>query len=524
MSLARFYSRIANAVGPFVGSSADLASYLGNTSVSLEAPTALEDDPSHRAGFLLAVNLCARLYPRLHIHASKSVTDECGSLALQINPNCEIETKAGNCDGSIVWGKSSSAEAPVIVSPAGWSIRIDQRDSDRLVPTNILTALGAGALAVGEVFRTVFARFLPRGRVRPAPGVLNILTLNESTAALPDLPRNISLGRVHLAGAGAVGQAAVYALSQVSILGTMVVVDPESLALSNLQRYVLAFDADVGASKCALVERALRGKGLEIVPVESQWGNDDQTVRNVECVCTALDTASARIAVQAGLPRKIYNAWTQPADVGWSRHESFGEEPCLACLYVPTGRRPSQHELVSRALRQPELRVLAYLTFRVPVDSPLRPEQIPRLPNHPVPQDASTWVSQSILEDIGQRIGTDSDGLSIWKGKQIGDLYREGICGGAIISDKLGELPQEVAVPLAHQSAFAGIMLATQLIVGSSSELQPFRSSSTEARLDVLAGLPQVVARPRQRTPSCLCSDSDFVARYNQKWVLTKHL
>ena len=215
---------------------------------------------------------------------------------------------------------------------------------------------------------------------------------------------------------------------------------------------------------------------------------------------------------------------TQPADVGWSRHESFGEEPCLACLYVPTGRRPSQHELVSRALRQPELRVLAYLTFRVPVDSPLRPEQIPRLPNHPVPQDASTWVSQSILEDIGQRIGTDSDGLSIWKGKQIGDLYREGICGGAIISDKLGELPQEVAVPLAHQSAFGGIMLATQLIVGSSSELQPFRSTSTEARLDVLAGLPQVVARPRQRTPSCLCSDSDFVARYNQKWVLTKHL
>src|SRR5258707_194644 len=103
------------------------------------------------------------------------------------------------------------------------------------------------------------------------------------------------------------------------------------------------------------------------------------------------------------LTEKDIQRVTQPADVGWSRHESFGEEPCLACLYVPTGRRPSQHELVSRALRQPELRVLAYLTFRVPVDSPLRPEQIPRLPNHPVPQDASTWVSQSILEDIGQR-------------------------------------------------------------------------------------------------------------------------
>lgn len=522
MSLARFYSRIANAVGPFIGSSGDLASFLSKTAVSLEASSELEDHPSHRAGFVLAANLCARLYPRLHILATKALTEECASLALRINPNCEIETKGGDCDAALVWGCHSSVERPVIVSPAGWNVLLDQADAEQVHATNVLTALGAGALAVGEIFRTVFARFLPSGRVRRSPGTLNVVSLDESKANLPELPSEISFGRVHLAGAGAVGQAAVYALAHLSASGTLVVVDPESISLSNLQRYVLAFDDDVGASKCGLVARALQGHRLTIVSVEALWGDNEHTVGQVECVCTALDTAAARIGVQAALPRRIYNAWTQPADVGWSRHESFGEEPCLACLYVPSGPRPSQHELISRALGQHELRVLAYLTLRLPVDAQLKPEQIPRLPNYPVPQDASTWVDHSILEDIGRHLGIDSDGLLIWKGKQIADLYREGICGGAIISDRLGELPQDVAVPLAHQSAFAGIMLATQLAIASSPELRSFRSPFTEARLDVLAGLPQVIGRPRQRTPGCLCSDVEFLGRYHEKWTLAR--
>ena len=50
--------------------------------------------------------------------------------------------------------------------------------------------------------------------------------------------------------------------------------------------------------------------------------------------------AMARIGIQAGLPLRIYNAFTGPLDLGWSRHERFGDEPCLACLYWPTGTFP----------------------------------------------------------------------------------------------------------------------------------------------------------------------------------------
>jgi hypothetical protein len=519
VSLARFYARIADAVGPLLGSSRDLEPYLAKTAVCLEAPPELQDHPSHQAGFMLAVNLCARLYPRLRFLATKQITDDCTSLALRINPTCEIQTGASDdCDAALVWGCPSSARMPINVAPAAWDICLDQPEAETIRPTNTLTSLAAGAVGVGELFRTVFSAFLRSGRVRRSPGFLNLLTLDESRRELPDLASKIQLGRIHLAGAGAIGQAAIHALSFLHVSGTIVIVDPESLALSNLQRYVLAFDQDVGTSKCSLAARALESSGAAVDCVEARWGEDARTIQGVETVCAALDTAEARIAVQAGLPRTLYNAWTQPSDIGWSRHESFGQEPCLACLYVPSGPKLNQHQLIARALRQQDLRVLAYLTVRAPVDVPLRPEQIPRLPNNPVPLDASTWVEHSILEDIGRDLRIEVDELSAWNGKQISDLYREGICGGAIISDATGELPHEVAVPLAHQSALAGIMLAAELVFSVSPELRPFRPSFSEGRLDVLAGLPQTIGRPRQRTPGCICSDTDFLNRYAKKW------
>jgi len=518
VSLARFYSRINDAIGPLLRSPTDLAEYLSQKVVSLEAPDDLENYPLHLSGFVLAANLCARLYPRLQILGPKRVTDECASLALQINPSCEIETKPGTSNAILAWCTRPSSNSAVFVSPANWNILIDFPDAERIQSTNILTSLAAAAFGVGEVFRAVFAEFLPSGGVRPLPGNLNLLTLNDSRVHLPDLPSDIDIGHVHLAGAGAVGQAFVYALARVSATGRLVVLDPERISLSNLQRYILALDSDVEDSKCSLVSRALKDSRIETICQEVAWGYDLETTENVETVCTAVDTESVRIAIQAGLPRRIYNAWTQPADIGWSRHEYFSKEPCLACLYWPTRGRPNQHELIAQSVRQHELRVLAYLTHSLPVDVPLRPEQIPRLVHLPVPADSSSWVDCSILEDIARSLDLDLDGLSAWKGKQLSDLYREGICGGAIIRGRVDGIPQDVAVPLAHQSALAGIMLAAQLLISSSPQLIAFRPASIEARIDLLTGLHQVAPRPRQKTPNCICSDSDFVTRYFEKW------
>ncbi len=393
MSLARFYSRINEAISPLLSGIEDFGTFLSEKIVCLDAPDDLEAHPVHLAGFVLATNLCARLYPRLRLLGPDRVVSQCRSVIEQINPVCEVETKPGECHGGLSWAVRPSCDHSVVVAPVGWEVQVDLEGSSQIQPSNMLVSLAAASIGVGEVFRSVFAPFLHSGRSQPAPGRLNVLTLDEPSQALPGMPSNIEIGRVHLAGAGAIGQAFIYTLARTSVRGTLVVVDPESITLSNLQRYILANDGDVGLSKCSLINRALRSSSLQSICVEDNWERVElSTDGPVEVVCTAVDSARVRMGIQSGLPQRIYNGWTQPADLGWSRHENFGVDPCLACLYWPNRPLPNEHELIARATRQDELRVLGYLTYRPAVDQPLQPEQIPRIPDLPLPTDSAEWT------------------------------------------------------------------------------------------------------------------------------------
>lgn len=520
MSLPRFFSRVSDSITPLIAGGGDVREFLATKSVRLDGPEDLELHQFHAAGFLLLVNLCARLYPEIRVVAPVRISEQCRALALAINPVCNFVMGAGEGDaaGAVAWACRGVTNAAV-VAPNGWEVLIDLPDAERIHSTNMLVALGGAAIAASELFRQVFSNFLSQGRTAPAPGRFNLLTHAPTSAALPDLPSDISLGRVHLVGAGAVGQAAAYALARVSAKGAIVVVDPETVTLSNMQRYVLAMDSDLGASKCVLVERAFaKTKRIETSYVEGSWSIDHAYLRDAEVVCAAVDSEDIRIALQASLPRAAYNAWTQPDDIGWSRHERFGSEPCLACLYWPTRARPSYHENVARSIRQNELRVLAYLTSKIPVDNPLRPEHIPKLIQYPLPPEAGVWSDRSLLDDIAVDLNVPVEDAAMWKGRLLTDVYRDGICAGALVRGQTSEIPVEMAVPLAHQSVLAGIMLATQLLVAAQPELRIHRNSAVESRLDLLAGFPQIAARPRQLTQGCICSDTDFLRRYHDKW------
>src|SRR5215210_3632284 len=140
---------------------------------------------------------------------------------------------------------------------------------------------------------------------------------------------------------------------------------------------------------------------------------------------------------------------------------------------------------------------------------------IPNVPQLPPPH-ADRWLHVPLVDDIAAA-GIEPPDLAAWAARPLADVYQEGICGGALLHLNVGQTPHEVIVPLAHQSALAGIMLATQLIVAGIPELRAARPAAIEGRLDVLAGLPQVLARPRSRTAVCLCSDSVFRDVYRAK-------
>ncbi len=508
MSLPRFFSRIADATLPLLGDidREILRSRLEATTVRLHAREDVADEKSLSEGFLFAANLLSRLYPRIVIDAPSTLATDAQELMRSINPGIDL-------DGEAAYSLAFSLEPPegagASVSAAGWNVVVDGATSGRPTAPAPAAALAAAAVGVGELFRSVFSDVIDRGKTQPQPGSFNLVTLDGWSDV--GLPKKFDVGTVHLAGAGAIGEAAVTALRATEVEGQLFVVDPESIEESNLQRYVLALDTDEGEYKTALVGRALENTKIQVVEVPTPWGADERSAPGQAVVLTALDTADARIEVQAGLHSHIYNAYTQPTDLGWSRHENFGREPCLACLYWPEGQRPHQYQLMSSTFQQPELRVRWYLATGAPVGFP--PPQNVELPTVLVPpttEELQRWSTTPILEDIGAIFGMNPTSLDEWKGRSIDELYRDGICGGAIVRLRTESNARDLLVPLAHQSAMAGIMLAVQVLVASDENLRMLRPRQVEGRYNVLRGVPTTVAIPTFRTAMCICSDDDF--------------
>jgi hypothetical protein len=92
------------------------------------------------------------------------------------------------------------------------------------------------------------------------------------------------------------------------------------------------------------------------------------------------------------------------------------------------------------------------------------------------------------------------------------------VCAGMLIERGGDRRVADVSVPLAHQSALAGILLATWLVVDRVPALRALRPSATQARYDVLRGGVQVWPRSRGREERCLCCDPDFRSAYTQRW------
>ncbi|HEY4779208.1 MAG TPA: ThiF family adenylyltransferase [Solirubrobacterales bacterium] len=519
MSLPPFLTRIQNAAGPLLSGigESELGERLSGHSLLLEIDEAAAEDPGQRAGYLLAANLGARLYPRLSLDAPEALREEAVTLARSINAGCTFGPPPGPAS-TLSWRGGEATAERVTVRAKDWNIALDG-DEAASDSANPLAAMAAAAIGVGELFRALFADLLPHGRIEAEPFEINLLTLGEPTD-IPTLPDLIELGEIHLAGCGAIGQAFIAALRELPLSGKIVAVDHESLDEGNLQRYLLSIAADVGTPKSELVERALEASSVEVEPLSERWGESERSGPGQETVVSALDSKQGRIELQAGLPREIFNAWTQPQDIGVSRHQHFGEEPCLACLGWPKHARPSQSVMISEALGESELRVLRYLGSKTPVGQPLPADQIQPTGRLPLPEDAPKWGERSLLEDLIERYGLPPEPLQELAVLPIENLYRDAVCAGMLIEHgNAADRAAEVSVPLAHQSALAGIMLAAWLIVDRVPALRELRPAETQARYDVLRGGEQVWPRQRGRTERCLCADPDFRDAYRERWA-----
>jgi hypothetical protein len=521
----------------------------------------------------LLTDLLARLYPRLAIvPLPSSERDDCDGVARTsttslaetlrgratvINPRIELTSSLEDATVLVVIGMTAprpvapSATAAlsdgaaedggrpqtIYAGSSGWNARLSAHmpvGSGR--SENPFGAGTAACLAAAVVFRTVFAAELGLAEpsvssAGPVPEWTNLSLLelqvstNAGPVAAPDVSmptrveavRGVDIGESFLVGAGAIGEAVIWALARMPRLeGTLHVVDDEAVELSNLQRYVLTTQESVGQPKVDIASheftKAVESsesarKAVAVVPQPTTWGafleaRDDYTL---DRVLLALDSAEDRMAAQASLPRWIANAWTQPDNLGVSRHDFLGEGPCVCCLYFPTGPRKSKDVLYTEALRcttQAELMEVRLLLYN------------------------GRAIGRDFILRAADRLGVPADDLLPFAHLSLDEFYVSALCAGLVLrlGGQIGE-GRPAEVPMAFQSALAGILLAAELVTdaaGIRPQALPARTEIDLVRMDFLAPGELRLSSPMAKHPSglCICQDLAFQDRYRAKYAV----
>jgi hypothetical protein len=421
-----------------------------------------------------------------------------------INPNLEIVTEVGAYFHAAVvaGGTKLESDATVYMGSDRWIARVSTIAPVRSGGSpNPFGAGAAACIAMANVFRAVFASWMakPGLDVDATFSLLDFETGN--TAANDDLRAGLDLGLVQLAGVGAIGNAFVWAMSRLrGVKGEIHLIDHEAVDLTNLQRYVLTVMTDVDASKVALAAAALKAGGIEARPFATTWAGyvEQMGHHRFDRVAVALDTVRDRIQVQSSLPKRVYNAWTQAGDLGISRHGFDGDGACLACLYLPSGKRRNEDEIVAEELgfrtQEQIMRVRAMLYLGSPVGEPF-------------------------VREIAANVGTDAEALLPFAHLPLRAFRQKAICGNAILRAADGAGP-ELEVPMAFQSALAGVMLAAEIV--ASTPGVRISQPATRSVIDLTRTLPGRVTFPMlKRAPGpvrCICQDPDYLDVYRAKY------
>ena len=225
---------------------------------------------------------------------------------------------------------------------------------------NPLGALAAAALGAAEVAKRIFLR-LAEARPETITPLERAVTWDlwqhrfDGTTAGPALPRRLDLGRLALAGVGAIGSAATLTLAAFEdVSGTVELVDDDALSVTNLERVVTARAADVGRRKVDVAARALRGTRLRTIRMSARFGMRAPAASAADTILAGVDSGAARRRIMNLLPYAVYNGGTQGSELLVSRHVGL-EGPCLECLYPESTEAPPAGQECGRAIVVEEL-------------------------------------------------------------------------------------------------------------------------------------------------------------------------
>lgn len=513
MALASYFSKDALALSQVLekATNEEFKSILNSHIVEIAFDNSVKDGEGS-VSLDLTIRLLCRLYPKIKIsdltNKNQEVVKKLTEKALAINSNIEITQETPTI--SLVIGSTpldnDNLRQIIYVGSDHWIAKTSFENPVGSGGSNLPFAAGASVcIGVSNVFRVLFKEFIVDCELDNDVN-LSLISLNQVEEIGKNEPSRIDIDETILVGFGAIGNGFIWALANTpNIKGRFTIIDPEKIELSNLQRYCLAEEKHIKTLKVQIAEILFRDTEIELNPFEGDWAeylNSNGNWDN-ELVCIGVDSAKDRIAIQSSLPKSILNAYTENNRIGITRHPNFVESACLSCDFIPRHKIKDYSLIVAENLKipsqEPLIRELLYLDM--PVD-------------------------KKLIELIAEANSIEKNKLSQFVGTNINNFYSTVVCGGYLLSmsNYNGEAI-DIEAPLAFQSALAGILLASELII-SKLELRSTKfKNHTQLRplFPIKRDInPENQTMEKDKTCRCICNDEDFKKVYLNKWNKSK--
>lgn len=439
-----------------------------------------------RVALLTASRLLARLFARVVLFG------QCGPLLEEARAWGDGDISVGStAQGDTLAIGDASSPAVVHIAAHGW--RVVLRHEPIAISSqgdgNPVGAIVAACMGVAEVFKAVVLRS-DSGIQLQLAGDLDFSTFDYRvgpSGASPSLPEQLDIDEVVQFGTGSVGSAVLYALKFIKRLrGTMLLVDDDSPpSKRNAGRYIDLVSEDLSGTwpnKVGWAATKVRDAlpNIQVTPFRGtvREFTDARGDSPVRLAISAVDSVTSRRDIVDALPLRVINAGTGKTTVTISRHGFNDGMACLMCSHIgQTAADLGPISYYAQLTGLPEGRVFALLNQR----QALVREDL----NHMVRAGKLTAAATEQYE---------------------GGLFENLIKDGALYAAaQLNSQGQSQTVTLAFVSAFAGAMLAGEVLKETISTLRP-NGQENWYRQDMLFVPNDITtAQQQDQTGKCLC-------------------
>lgn len=454
-------------------------------------PTVISTAPG-RMLVMLALNLLARTFAKVALLpplGTESLTQvyrdfitlwgfpwpELGAADISPGEDCDVLLAVGSTD------RVDKSSMTVTIGHDGWIAEYQHGPGPVIVgeTKNPIGATAAACLGLAQLFGKAIRPSLPRRYQLAFSGPPK---LRWSTFAYtadgdnPPLPAQLVLSDTVLVGLGGVGSALAGVLSWVpGLMGTLVMVDPDKVSESNLNRFLVAPGTAIGKHKTEVVQHHLSTVCPEIKVLSAPMSYQRfvrQVARPVDTVISTVDNEDTRAFIQSDLPAVVIDAATSGPVIGVGRH-TFLDGACLGCIHPRTSNPYSREIQMAKLLGWP----LGAVIERLADDHPLSPAE---------------------LVSIAQRLGFE-EAPHFAESKPLRVFWAEDVCGKIDLpAESQGD---QVAGSAAFVSTLAGALAAGE-VLKSAIGATPL---DNELKMQVFQGPDNTFPRKRRKDPKCSC-------------------